>query len=456
MIRAWDISIIVDQSTITMSGKKTIVPYRSWNPHTLSVKDINVMGILSSIRVISCSIDRTVIMYDVHSGKQCFRFSLPHPLEAIVCNYTQDIAFVGSTNGEIYTIDLSIAAIGLSAAHTKIGFSSITNNNNSNIINNNNSLGSNNSSSSSSSKKNSTTPSKSNIGNTPTRSNELPNGTSVLTGHTRAVSTLSCSIDNNTLISSSQDGSLRVWDIDSRQCLREVKPLNKTSLSNSLVVLHSEHLLNSIHKPTLTPCEHLKKYSESSTSGSNTSSTPLSSPYLLSPRLMGSVTINNNHLNNFYKNPDSIISNGSIDLAHTAKIRQKAEQNEKKYNSEFITEEINDNNIDNNIEDNNNNINNSNKNKRKSVDLGDCDFIALPMDDDDNYMSFTNNAAPFKAKNRISGNSKSSKKNSKSNLSESETLKNRIKELENENMKLLNRIDGNCSSNDDDDESIDD
>lgn len=43
---------------------------RSWSPHTLSAKDLHLVCGVSSLRVFTCSTDRTVVMYDVHSGKQ--------------------------------------------------------------------------------------------------------------------------------------------------------------------------------------------------------------------------------------------------------------------------------------------------------------------------------------------------------------------------------------------------
>ena len=54
-------------------------------------------------------------------------------------------------------------------------------------------------------------------------------------GHSKAITGLAVSQDNSTLVSSSSDGSLRVWNVWTRQCLRESKPLNKAAISNMLV-----------------------------------------------------------------------------------------------------------------------------------------------------------------------------------------------------------------------------
>ena len=61
------------------------------------------------------------------------------------------------------------------------------------------------------------------------------NDNQALEGHSRRVSGLAYSLDNCTLVSSSDDGSVRVWDTWTLQCTRELKPLNKCALTSILV-----------------------------------------------------------------------------------------------------------------------------------------------------------------------------------------------------------------------------
>ena len=58
-------------------------------------------------------------------------------------------------------------------------------------------------------------------------------------GHSKAITGLAMSQDNRTLMSSSCDGSLRVWNVWMRQCLRKSKPLHKAAISNMLVRIHT-------------------------------------------------------------------------------------------------------------------------------------------------------------------------------------------------------------------------
>lgn len=74
---------------------------------------------------------------------------------------------------------------------------------------------------------------------------KLSNGIEILEGHSRRVSTLAFSVDNCTLVSGSDDGSVRVWDTWARQCVREFKPLNKCAITGILVnAFDWHHLIN--------------------------------------------------------------------------------------------------------------------------------------------------------------------------------------------------------------------
>eukprot|EP01038_Epipyxis_sp_PR26KG_P009121 gene9121-12302_t len=235
MGRVWDLSKVLDNSDFFKSSTKTssISAYRSWNPHTLTVKDMYLIDGVSLLRAISCSYDKTVVMYDIYTGKQCLRLSFPQPLESIVCNPTEDMLCVGSVNGSIYIVDLSITAISITASSSKIVLSS-----GSSILN-----------------------------HVQDRS-LLPPGTIELSGHSKCVTSLSFSSDNVTLVSGSEDGTVKMWNIWTRQCLKECRPMNKFGITNIMIIRRPESILAGVNKPSLFPMQHLKKYS-SSTSTNN-------------------------------------------------------------------------------------------------------------------------------------------------------------------------------------------
>jgi pre-rRNA-processing protein IPI3 len=209
MARAWDTLSIVDVTDVDQSHmRRTVIPYRSWSPHTLAVRDMKLLGRGAGcgLRVITCSTDRCLVMYDVHADKQVWKTALSEALESITLNPNEDFVFAGSTGGAIYMLPLSPTASAVgptqgSTGNKKDPFARIQKGN---------------------SEK--TTVNKSNV--------------TALEGHTKTVTSLAFSLDNSTLVSVSEDGSLRCWDVWTQQCLREVKPLGKNPLSNAKVSLH--------------------------------------------------------------------------------------------------------------------------------------------------------------------------------------------------------------------------
>ena len=274
MIRVWELSQFVDGSSSaygSTTSRKSVTPYRSWSPHTLAVKDFCIIGGTGgpTFRVLSCSLDRSVVLYDVHAcpptGRQVLRVSLPGPLESVACSPTYDMAFAGSSSGVIYVVDLSAAAVGVSAANATVaGPRASSSGSSSSSSSSSNSSSSNSSSSSSSSSNSSSSSSSSAVG-----------VAGVLEGHTRGVTALACSLDNASVVSASEDGSVRVWDMWTRQCLREVQPLNKTAITNCVIALRPEliGIGSAVHKPSLCPLSSLRKYaSASSSTGSGSGS----------------------------------------------------------------------------------------------------------------------------------------------------------------------------------------
>jgi pre-rRNA-processing protein IPI3 len=308
MVRAWDFAAVLSAQDGGGGGgadkKKqatSTTPYRSWSPHTLTVKDMTLLGGISSVRVVTVSLDRTAVLFDLHANKQCFRAALPQPLESACANRTGDVLFLGSSSGSIFLLDLSIAALGLSAAHALVvGSSSL-------------SLSSSSSSSSSSAAaagsralagpqtsldaaaasaaqgSAASAHAASSSASVASSSGGGGGGTSSayasLEGHTRAVTSIVCSIDNCTIVSGGEDGSVRVWDYWTRQCLRELKPLHKAAVTSLLLLPKPEIIGSAVHKPSLVPFEHLKKYSDASTSQAGSAG---AGGLVLPPRVFGS------------------------------------------------------------------------------------------------------------------------------------------------------------------------
>ncbi len=171
MIRAWDLATILDTSVVSASkNSKNIQPHRSWTSHSLPVKGLLMLGSLRSPRVVSCSLDKTVTINDIHSGKQCLRVSLSNSIECLAADATEDIIALGSSSGDIYLLNISISSqsIALNVTQNVVGSSQSKNIN-------------------------------------------------TLSGHTKAIKSLGFSkIAIGTLVSASEDGSLRWWNVFTR------------------------------------------------------------------------------------------------------------------------------------------------------------------------------------------------------------------------------------------------
>ncbi len=230
MGRAWDMSKVLDVSERikNLGGKQTITPYRSWSSHTLAIKDMFVVDSPGLLRVFTCSSDRTVVLYDVHAGKQVLRVSLPHSLESLVLNPGEDLLCVGATNGTIFLVDLGVTAIGVSASHSQIGYLDGGDGSKSYMSALSGVSGSKAAASSNGAVVGRPAANTVSAGG-------LPAGASILEGHTKSVTALCFSVDNTTLVSTSEDGTVRFWDAWTRQCVRECKPLNKCSITNAIV-----------------------------------------------------------------------------------------------------------------------------------------------------------------------------------------------------------------------------
>jgi pre-rRNA-processing protein IPI3 len=268
MARAWDMCSILGSQNIkpstsssssSSSSKRSpgIQPYRSWNPHTLPIKGMHVLEYGTSIRIITCSLDRNVIIHDLYMNKQIHRIAMPQSCESLICNTSADYIFVGSSNGTIFVIDLSNTSAAKHAPHAS-------------IMTTTGRIGETTTISSS------TTTSYDNNNTTPIKS--------YLEGHSKAVVSLSISADDKHLISGSDDGSARVWDIGSFQCLHEI--VQPRSVSNVISIKCPEMLQNATAtRPKLSPFEHLKKYTDETTNkGAKSDSNNFC---IISPRIFG-------------------------------------------------------------------------------------------------------------------------------------------------------------------------
>lgn len=82
-----------------------------------------------------------------------------------------------------------------------------------------------------------------------------------LAGHTKAVAAMMCSWDGHVLVSASEDGSLRWWDLDNQQCVKKVVFDKPGPISHLLLLPRPAGLLEMLPKTILpAPLQPFKKY----------------------------------------------------------------------------------------------------------------------------------------------------------------------------------------------------
>lgn len=232
-VKVWDVCLIINSSgkegssfsSAYMTGK-SILPFRSHSLHTLPVKDLVIYGSAreGSLRVITSSMDRSVVAYDVFSATETVKLVFPSAISAVVCSVGEDVLFAGSSDGKIFIVDLNERAVAVSAAHAEIACFGIS---------------------------------------TYQSSASRNEGFMTIDAHNGPITSLAVSTDCVTLISTATDGTFKLWDTLTRQCLRESKPIGKAVLTNVMVLPKPEIMLNSTNKPTLTQITHIKKYADS-------------------------------------------------------------------------------------------------------------------------------------------------------------------------------------------------
>ncbi|XP_064486508.1 WD repeat-containing protein 18-like [Ornithodoros turicata] len=165
---AWDLNAAV---TPRLTGG-TPDPLHVWSHHSNDVTDLYFGLGGTNARVISCSLDQTCRVYELHSGEQLFEAVLDSALTAVVADAAESNVFAGSLTGAIYQVALYSA-------------------------------------------------------------DPLSQHGSAFTGHGARVTCLSVSIDGQLLVSGSEDRTARVWDIPSRQCIQVLQ--HKGHVTNAFI-----------------------------------------------------------------------------------------------------------------------------------------------------------------------------------------------------------------------------
>ena len=189
------------------NGGTHLEPIKSWTSHQLQVTDVccSKSAGAGADLVASCSVDRTAKVFSMThgTGNQCLAtFSLPKALTAICMDGEDRCIFVGSCDGEIYEMNINGAPAVEMGGHLH----DVENDDEDEEGNGKGGGGDDENTKKSSSKRR--------------KKNE---SFTTYRGHDRAIVSLHCTADGYHLLSTSEDGTCRLWDRASGKCVKIVK-----------------------------------------------------------------------------------------------------------------------------------------------------------------------------------------------------------------------------------------
>eukprot|EP01029_Cantina_marsupialis_P024142 TRINITY_DN61395_c0_g1_i1.p1 TRINITY_DN61395_c0_g1~~TRINITY_DN61395_c0_g1_i1.p1 ORF type:complete len:484 (+),score=164.06 TRINITY_DN61395_c0_g1_i1:69-1520(+) len=107
VINVWNFVDIVDE---TSDDNSSIEPLFVWGEHTLPVTGLAMGSGICSQRVVSCSLDRSLKVWDLGSGRLIHSIALPAALLCVTMDAFERNIFVGSTKGTIFRVHLATVA----------------------------------------------------------------------------------------------------------------------------------------------------------------------------------------------------------------------------------------------------------------------------------------------------------------------------------------------------------
>lgn len=179
-----------------------VEPLHTWSDHTLPVTCLHLgMGEGSAV-LVTASLDRSVKLWALATGQLLRSLTLPAGVTSVTLDAGEHVLLAGCADGSIYEVSLvgtqqqqqlqgvtrgPAAAAGAAGSSAGAGV----------------------------------------VGGP---------GSCCYEGHTKAVSCLVVTPDGEQLVSGCEDGTVRVWDLRSRQCLRVIQAPNKAPVSGVLLV----------------------------------------------------------------------------------------------------------------------------------------------------------------------------------------------------------------------------
>lgn len=204
LVRVWSLAQIIDYSSGQQAPPAAV---HTWNLHTLPVTSVACGSGGASARILSGSMDRSMRVWHIPTGVCLAMAQFPTPVTSVALHPCEETVYCGGSDGDVYAVDL-VAPVPSSTGTPAL-----------------------------------------------TAANRY-------VGHTGGVLSLSLSFDGSLLVSSSRDGTAKVWDCASGQALKTFTGHSKGPVSCVRAMLRPPNLLDGPHLKIQTPFALLSRRPE--------------------------------------------------------------------------------------------------------------------------------------------------------------------------------------------------
>ncbi|KAJ7576887.1 WD40-repeat-containing domain protein [Mycena floridula] len=102
-VGVWSVSRLLDEDL----QNELAIPYTTLSDHTLPITDVVCgVGPFPNCRILTCSMDRSVKVWDMSSKSLLTTFQYPQPLSCLAWDVTERLFFTASNDGSIYQTNL--------------------------------------------------------------------------------------------------------------------------------------------------------------------------------------------------------------------------------------------------------------------------------------------------------------------------------------------------------------
>ncbi|KAG0360104.1 WD40-repeat-containing domain protein [Gamsiella multidivaricata] len=241
VVHVWMLNSLLDDSFTDSPA-----PHYSWTDHTLSITDIQCgIGRFHGARVLTSSLDHTCKLWDLSTGLLLTTFLFPTKILALALDPSERFFFAASgtpaaTASAANEADYLIyQALLYKAKHTQQGYTTVE------AVDGDSGL--------------------EQIGLGGAQRNGARGGDLVMRGHHHPILRLALNFDGSALVSGDSKGHLMVWDVASRQMIRDIKQ-HKGAISSIHTLIQPADLYSNTtlsEKPKVSPITPFKRIPQS-------------------------------------------------------------------------------------------------------------------------------------------------------------------------------------------------